>query len=90
MDIKRLLKKKNWTGKELGIIEIENMCAIYSQQVQGKTPKPIIDEYTFSNAVQDLSSQQGQIYNYYLDIHEWIGRKYSTSQILLYNLCYKH
>lgn len=82
MDIKRLLKKKNWTGKELGILEIENMCAIYSQQVQGKTPKPIIDEYTFSNAVQDLSSQQGQIYNYYLDIHEWIGRKYSTSQIL--------
>ena len=35
-DIKRLLKKKGWTGRELGILELSNMAIMFRQALEGK------------------------------------------------------
>ena len=38
-DIKRLLKKKGWTGRELGILELTNMAVMFRQALEGKEPQ---------------------------------------------------
>lgn len=39
-DIKRLLNKKGWTGKELGILELTNMATLFRQRISGnQTPR---------------------------------------------------
>lgn len=80
-DIKKLLSKKGWTGRELGIIEITNMCSMFSQRMSGvQNPTPLVTKAQFQtmlNGIQD--SHQGRIYNGYLSIHEWLS--------LYYNIC---
>lgn len=80
-DIKRLLSKKGWTGRELGILELTNMCAIFRQAVEGKDPRPIVEQTQLRmmiNAITD--GQQRQIYNGYISIHEWISVQYNIAQ----------
>ena len=43
-DIKRLLNKKGWTGRELGQIELANTAYMFSQQIQGKDPTPLVTQ----------------------------------------------
>lgn len=78
-DIKKLLNKKGWTGRELGIIELTNMCHIFKQGLEGKMPPtPLVERGQFQkmlNSIQD--SQQGKTYNGYIAIHDWISKHYS-------------
>jgi len=83
-DIKRLLKKKGWTGRELGILELSNMAIMFRQALEGKEPQPIVDQARFREMINGITDrQQGQIYNGYISIHEWLSIRYNIAQTQL-------
>lgn len=80
-DIKRLLNKKGWTGRELGILELTNMCVMFRQALEGKEPKPIVEQAQLRRMINTITDrQQGQIYNGYISIHEWLTVRYNIAQ----------
>lgn len=83
-DIKRLLKKKGWTGRELGILELSNMAIMFRQALEGKEPQPIVEQARFQEMINGITDrQQGQIYNGYISIHEWLSIRYNIAQTQL-------
>ena len=81
MDIKRLLNKKGWTGRELGIIELTNMAVQFRQALQGEEIKPLIETSQLQKMVNDIKDPvQGRAYNGYIAIHEWLSLKYNIAQ----------
>lgn len=78
-DIKKLLNKKGWTGRELGIIELTNMCSVFRQGLEGISPVvPLVEKGQFQkmlNSIQD--SYNEKIYNGYIAIHEWCSLNYN-------------
>ena len=83
-DIKRLLNKKGWTGRELGILELTNMAVMFKQALEGKEPQPIIATGQFQKMINGITDRsQGQIYNGYISIHEWLSLKYNIAQTQL-------
>lgn len=83
-DIKRLLNKKGWTGRELGIIELTNMALNFQQRLQGKEPKDLIDRAHFQSMISGISDkEQGRIYNGYIAIHEWLSLHFNIAQTQL-------
>lgn len=80
-DIKRLLNKKGWTGRELGIIELTNMAVQFRQALQGEELKPLIETSQLQKMVNDIKDPvQGRAYNGYIAIHEWLSLKYNIAQ----------
>lgn len=83
-DIKRLLNKKGWTGRELGILELTNMAVMFRQALEGKEQQPIVDQARFRTMINSITDrQQGQIYNGYISIHEWLSIRYNIAQTQL-------
>ena len=79
-DIKRLLNKKGWTGKELGQIELSNMAYKFGQQIQGKEPTPLVSQGEFRKMLNTLRDPvQIRAYNGYLSIHEWLSIAYNIT-----------
>lgn len=79
-DIKRLLNKKGWTGKELGQIELANMAYKFGQQIQGKDPTPLVSQGEFRKMLNTLKDPvQIRAYNGYLSIHEWLSIAYNIT-----------
>lgn len=79
-DIKRLLNKKGWTGRELGQIELANTAYMFSQQIQGKDPTPLVTQGEFRKMLNTLKDPiQGGIYNNYIKIHEWLSIAYNIT-----------
>lgn len=79
-DIKRLLNKKGWTGRELGQIELANMAYMFSQQIQGKDPTPLVSDGEFSKMLNSIKDPiQGSTYNGYIAIHEWLSIAYNIT-----------
>lgn len=80
---KRLSKRKNWTGKELGQLAIANYAYMYENQLNEEdadTPKTLFDLKTFEELLEDLwrkNEQEGYAYQYYSGIERWLG-KYSN------------
>ena len=80
-DIKRLLNKKGWTGRELGILELTNMCVMFRQALEGKDPQPIVEQAQLRKMINTITDrQQGQVYNGYISIHEWLSIRYNIAQ----------
>ena len=80
-DIKRLLNKKGWTGRELGIIELTNMAVQFRQALQGEEIKPLIETSQLQKMVNDIKDPvQRRAYNGYIAIHEWLSLKYNIAQ----------
>ena len=80
-DITRILNKKTWTGRELGILEVTNMCVLYRQALEGKTPVPIVEQADLLRMLSTIKDrQQGMTYNGYIAIHEWLTVKYNIAQ----------
>lgn len=83
-DIKRLLNKKGWTGRELGILELTNMAVMFRQALEGKQPEPIVDQARFRTMINGITDrQQGKVYNGYISIHEWLSIRYNIAQTQL-------
>lgn len=79
-DIKKLLNKKGWTGRELGQIELANMAYMFSQQIQGKDPSPLVTKGEFRKMLNSIKDPiQGGIYNDYIKIHEWLSVAYNIT-----------
>lgn len=80
-DIKRLLNKKGWTGRELGILEITNVAKQFEQTLKGEEPKPLIDPAQFQKMVNEIKDPvQGREYNNYIALHEWLVVEYNIAQ----------
>lgn len=80
-DIKRILNKKSWTGRELGILEITNMAVMFKQALEGKKPQPIIPKDQLQGMINGITDRtQGQTFNGYISIHEWLSVKYNIAQ----------
>ena len=83
-DIKKLLRKKGWTGRELGIIEISNRCSVFSQRMSGiQNPVPMVTKAQFQTMLNSIQDRyQAKVYSGYMSIHEWLS--------LYYNVCNSH
>ena len=80
-DIKKLLNKKGWTGRELGIIELTNTCICFQQALEGKPQQPIVEAAELRKMLSTITDRgQGQVYNGYISIHEWLSVKYNIAQ----------
>ena len=69
-DIKKLLNKKGWTGRELGIIELTNMSEMYRQALEGVAePTPLVEAGQFQKMINGIVDRsQGIVYNGYISI----------------------
>lgn len=84
MNIKRLLNKKGWTGRELGIIELTNTAVQFRQALEGQKPKPLIELSQLKKMINEIKSPiQRRIYNGYISIHEWLSIRYNIAQTQL-------
>lgn len=79
LNINSLLKKKGWTGRELGRLEMVNTLDGFRQSLEGVLePKPIISKADFRKMLDTITDpQEGRIYNGYIAIHEWFSTMYS-------------
>lgn len=83
-DLKRLLNKKGWTGRELGILELSNMAIMFRQALSGEPQKPIVEKSQFQKMLNSITDRaQGAIYNGYISIHEWLSIRYNIAQTQL-------
>lgn len=80
-DLKRLLNKKGWTGRELGIIQVSNMAIMFRQVLQGNPdPKPLIEREQLRKMINGITDrEQARVYNGYIAIHEWLRLKYNIA-----------
>ena len=66
-NIKRILNKKGWTGRELGILELTNMCVMFRQALEGKEPTPVVEPAQLQRMVSTMTDrQQARTYNGYI------------------------
>lgn len=80
-DINKLLNKKGWSGKDLGVLELTNTAVLFQQAVNGEPEKPLIDKNKFQLMINRLTAPSDiRTYNDYLSIHEWTGLKYNIAQ----------
>lgn len=79
-DINALLNKKGWTGRELGILEVTNMCRLFAQTMQGITPaKPLIEKDRLKSMINGLTSEKDiREFNYYIDIHSFLSTTFAV------------
>lgn len=83
LNIDRLLKKKGWTGEELGRLDLANTALAYKKAVETNNPEqePIISRSDFEKMLNTLSDPiEGRVYNGYIAIHHWIS---TTMQIAI-------
>lgn len=79
-DIKKILNKKGWTGRELGILELTNMAVMFKQALEGKDLQPIVDMAQLQKMINGMiDRRQGDVYNGYIAIHEWLSLKYNMA-----------
>ncbi len=73
-DIKRLLNKKGWTGRELGQLLLARIADDYRQAMQGTLePVPLISDEQINKMIHSITDQvQGKLYNQYYSILEWL------------------
>lgn len=79
INVEKLLKKKGWTGKELGRLELAITLNALHKSLQGDTsPERIVSEAEFRKMLDTITDPyQGKIYNEYIGIHEWFANNYS-------------
>lgn len=72
VNIEDILKKRKWTGKELGIIELSDMAINFKQKTEGKDAALILSDDKFQRMIKSMDGVQKKIYNGYAAIHQWI------------------
>lgn len=75
-----LSKRKNYTGRELGQLEIANYAYMYEHRTDEDQPKTLFDLQTFIAIARDLAEKDPAEYAKYTDyqgIVRWLG-KYSN------------
>lgn len=60
------------------------MAIMFRQALEGKEPQPIVEQARFQEMINGITDrQQGQIYNGYISIHEWLSIRYNIAQTQL-------
>ena len=86
--IDRLLKKKEWTGEEIGKLFLANTIDGYNKVMAGDhNPTPLFSQEKLDNMVKGIeSSHEGNIYNRYVRLHDWISTSISTTSTAVQQL----
>lgn len=73
-DIKKLLNKRGWTGREIGQALLLSLTDSYKQALQGvREPKPLFSQAQLQKMIHSITdSYEGQTYNRYVAVHHWI------------------
>lgn len=73
VDINRLLKKKGWTGDEIGKAVILSLIDAYKQALEGKKPKELFSSEQLKLMVSSLKDRhQITRYNRYIGLQNWV------------------
>lgn len=80
-DLKKLLNKRGWTGRELGIIAVEDLAIRFQELLAGEPVKGIVSNTQLSKMIHSIKDPaEGQVYNGYLAIYDWLTMKYNIAQ----------
>lgn len=82
VDIKRLLKKKSWTGKEIGQIILVDTLKAYKRAIDTSNPleQPEVTKEQLDYMVSTLTNEsEWETYRGYISIYDWIQH---TSQLV--------
>ena len=72
LNIDKLLKKKGWTGAELGRLQIVSTLKGLQKVIDGEeTPTDIVSRTDIRKMLDTLDPVEGAVYNGYIAIHEW-------------------
>lgn len=78
LSIEKILKKRKWTGEDLGRLEVASAFDIFRQIKAKETLKPIIRKEVIENKLDELEEySELQKYTDYLSLHEWIKKTFS-------------
>lgn len=86
IDMAKMLRKRKWTGAEIGRLELANASYAYKDAIdngklQGEAPIP---SEQFTKMLATLTDpEQGDIYNGYIAIHKWINETMQMAQTQL-------
>lgn len=76
LNVDRLLKKKGWTGAELGKLQIANVLLAYKKALETGDPNEegVVSKAEFKKMLNTITDPiEGRVYNGYMAIHEWIA-----------------
>lgn len=81
VSLKRLLKKKSWTGEEIGKLQLLDLAITYKTVSEGKeAPPPLISEEQIIAAKKSLrEAGQAEAYNNILSIYLWLQTRPAAS-----------
>lgn len=80
-DIRRILNKESWTGRELGILELTNTAVMLKQSLTGQPRQPVVEKAKLQQMINSITDRtQGRIYNGYISIHEWLTLFFNIAQ----------
>ena len=72
LNIDKLLKKKGWTGAELGRLQIVSTLKGLQKVIDGEeNPTDIVSRTDIRKMLDTLDPVEGAVYNGYIAIHEW-------------------
>lgn len=85
-NIQRIINKDNWSGKELGQLELTDMAVAYAASKMNEA-RNVIDPETLQQMVNTLATNQRQldIYNNYIAVHNWLAAKDTSLKAFYYN-----
>lgn len=86
--IDRLLKKKEWTGEEIGKLFLANTIDGYNKVMAGDhNPTPLFSQEKLDNMVKGIeSSHEGNIFNRYVRLHDWMSTSISITNTAVQQL----
>jgi hypothetical protein len=81
IDVKTLLKKKGWTGEEVGKAIILNLTNDYKQALQGiESPTELFTQAQINAMISSITDKaQGQLYNRYVGLNNWISQYHAMA-----------
>lgn len=72
LNIDKLLKKKGWTGSELGRLQIVTTLKGLQKVIDGEeSPETVVSRTDIRKMLDTLDPVEGAVYNGYIAIHEW-------------------
>ena len=77
LNVDRLLKKKSWTGAELGKLQIANVLIAYKKALESGNPNEegVVSKFEFKKMLNVITDPiEGRVYKGYMAIHEWIAK----------------
>ena len=81
IDIKSLLKKKSWTGEEVGKAIIFNLINDYRQALQGvEHPTELFNKAQIDTMLNSITDRtQRQLFNRYIGLNNWISQNHAIA-----------